>query len=242
MTIGKKTNRYKPPYTLLKTGRGRGGRGQLGFYLLAGLSVLLIAAGLFFTGSWVSAGGPAALFPSDTPTPTLTYTPSNTPTITLTPTLTPIPATPTASAPFAYLVISGDSITSIAVKFGLDLVNGPIIIMLLNGLNNDSVLSVGQELIIPNPDMEIPTPTALPENLRRGDEIEYFVLPGDTLEAIAVEFFSTVDAIINANDLDNPNSIFAGQILLVPVNLVTPTPGPSLTPVPTSGATVTPTP
>src|SRR3989304_3778885 len=98
MTIGKKTNRYKPSYTLLKTGRGRGGRGQLGFYLLAGLSVLLIAAGLFFTGSWVSAGGPAALFPSDTPTPPLTYTPSSPPTITLTPTLTPIPATPAPAA------------------------------------------------------------------------------------------------------------------------------------------------
>ncbi|MEX2143002.1 MAG: LysM peptidoglycan-binding domain-containing protein [Anaerolineales bacterium] len=242
MNLGKKTHRYKPPYTLLKTGRGRRGRGQIGFYLLAWLSVLLLAAGLFFTGSWVSGGGPGALFPSDTPTPTPTYTPSNTPTITLTPTPTLIPATPTASAPFAYLVQSGDTITSISANFGLDLVNGPIIIMLLNGLNNDSVLNVGQELIIPNPDMEIPTPTALPENLRRGDEIQYFVLPGDTLDAIAVEFFSTVDAIIAANDLDNPNAIFAGQLLIVPVNLVTPTPGPSLTPVPPSGASVTPTP
>jgi LysM repeat protein len=242
MTIGRKTHRYKPPYTLLKTGRGRRGRGNIGFYLLAALSVLLIASGLFFTGSWVTGGGPAALFPSDTPTPTLTFTPSNTPTITPTPTQTIIPATPTASAPFAYLVASGDTITSIAANFGLDATNGPIIIMLLNGLNNDSVLSVGQELIIPNPDMQIPTPTALPENLRRGDEIQYFVLPGDTLDLIALEFFSTVDAIIDANDLLNPNSIFAGQLLIVPVNLVTPTPGPSLTPVPTSGATATPTP
>ncbi|HLE73375.1 MAG TPA: LysM peptidoglycan-binding domain-containing protein [Anaerolineales bacterium] len=237
MTIGKKTTRYDPPYTLLKSGRGRRGRRNLGFYLLAVLSVLLIAAGLFFTGSWVSAGGPAALFPSDTPTPTLTYTPSTTPTITSTPTLTPIPATPTASAPFSYLVISDDTITSIATKFGLDPVTGPIVIMLLNGLNNDSLLSVGQELIIPNPDMEIPTPTALPDNLRRGDEIDYFVLPGDTVAAIALEFFSTVDAIINANDLPDPNAIFAGQLLKVPVNLVTPTPGPSLTPQPSATAT-----
>ena len=52
MTIGKKTNRYKPPYTLLKTGRGRGGRGQLGFYLLAGLSVLLTGRGGPFSTIW----------------------------------------------------------------------------------------------------------------------------------------------------------------------------------------------
>lgn len=237
MTIGKKTTRYRPPYTLLKTGRGRSDGRNTGFYLLGGLSLLLIAAGLFFTGSWLSAGGPAALFPSQTPTPTQTFTPSTTPTITLTPTLTPVPSTPTASAPFTYLVISADTITSIAAKFGLDAVNGPIIIMLLNGLNNDSVLSVGQELIIPNPDMQIPTPTALPENLRRGDEIEYFVLPGDTLAGIAIEFFSTVDAILAANDIIDPNAIFAGQVLLVPVNLVTPTPGPSLTPVPSATPT-----
>jgi LysM repeat protein len=237
MSIGKKTSRYQPPYTLLKTGRGRRGRGNVGFYLLAGLSVLLIAAGLFFTGSWVSAGGPAALFPSETPTPTLTYTPSLTPTVTPTPTLTPIPSTPTASAPFTYLVISNDTISSIAAKFGLDPVNGPIIIMLLNGLNNDSVLSVGQELIIPNPDLEIPTPTALPDNLRRGDEILYFVLPGDTLAGIALEFFSTVDGILAANDITDPNAIFAGQLLNVPVYLVTPTPGPSLTPLPSATPT-----
>lgn len=226
--------RYKPPYTLLKTGRGRVGRPRTGFYLLVGASVILAAAGLYLTGRWVFAGGPAALFPSQTPTPTSTFTPSSTPTVTPTPTITPIPFTPTASAPFPYTVVSGDTITAIADRFGVDF----IIIMLLNGLSNDTVLNVGQELIIPDPNMAIPTPTALPTGLRRGDEILYFVLPGDTLAGIAAEFSSTEDAIIDANDLDDPNSIFVGQLLTVPVNLVTPTPGPSLTPV----STATPTP
>ena len=225
--------RYKPPYTLLKTGRGRSGRGRTGFYLLVGLSVVLLLAGLFFTGNWVFAGGPAALFPSDTPTPTMTFTPSSTPTITPTPTQTPIPATPTASAPFAYTVVSGDTISAIAEKFDVNF----IIIMLLNGLNNDSVLTVGQEVIIPDPNMAIPTPTALPTNLRRGDEILYFVLPGDTLAGIAAEFFSTEDALVEANELEDPNSLFVGQLLIVPVNLITPTPGPSPTPLPTATPT-----
>ncbi|MEX2161356.1 MAG: LysM peptidoglycan-binding domain-containing protein [Anaerolineales bacterium] len=225
--------RYKPPYTLLKTGRGRAGRGRIGFYVLAGLSLLLVAGGMFLTGSWVFAGGPAALFPSDTPTPTATFTPSNTPTITPTSTETTIPSTPTASAPFSYTVVSGDTISAIAERFDVNF----IIIMLLNGLSNDSVLAVGQVLTIPDPNMEIPTPTALPTNLRRGDEILYFVMPGDTLAGIAAEFFSTEDAIIDANDLDDPNSIFVGQLLTVPVNLITPTPGPSPTPLQTATPT-----
>jgi LysM repeat protein len=77
--------------------------------------------------------------------------------------------------------------------------------------------------------MPVPTPTLLPAGLGRGDEIQYFVLRGDTLAAIAAEFYSTEDAIIEANDLADSNSIFVGQLLIVPVNLITPTPGPSPT-------------
>jgi LysM repeat protein len=231
--------RYKPPYTLLKSARGRSGRANILLYVLGGVSLLMIAGGFLVTTNWVRAGGPGALFPSDTPTPTMTFTPSTTPTITNTPTLTALPATPTASAPFQYTVELGDTITSIAEKFDVDF----IIVMLLNGLNNDSVLSVGQVLIIPDPNMPVPTPTLLPAGLGRGDEIQYFVSRGDTLAAIAAEFYSTEDAIIEANDLLDPNSIFVGQLLIVPVNLITPTPGPSPTPQGTPPPnTLTPTP
>ncbi|MEX1071051.1 MAG: LysM peptidoglycan-binding domain-containing protein [Anaerolineales bacterium] len=228
---------YKPPYTFLKTGRGRTSRGSILLYVLGGLSLLLVAAGLYVTTTWVSAGGPGALFPSDTPTPTLTFTPSTTPTITSTPTPTPFPATATAAAPFPYTVELGDTISSIAEKFDVDF----IIIMILNGLNNDSVLFVGQQLIIPDPNMAIPTPTTLPDGLPRGFEIEYLVLSGDTLASIAAEFLSTEDAIITANDILDPNQLFVGQLLIVPINLITITPGPSPTPegtsVPTASAT-----
>jgi LysM repeat protein len=229
---------YKPPYTFLKTGRGRTSRGNVMLYVLGGLSLLLVAAGLYFTTTWVSAGGPGALFPSDTPTPTVTFTPSTTPTITSTPTATAIPATATAAAPFPYTVELGDTISSIADKFDVDF----IIIMILNGLNNDSVLTVGQQLIIPDPAMVIPTPTPLPPNLPRGTEIEYLVLAGDTLAGIAAEFFSTEDAIMTANDILDPNQLFVGQLLIVPVNLVTITPGPSPTPEGTSAPQPTATP
>jgi LysM repeat protein len=222
------------PYTFL--GRKRRNTPT---YIFGGLAAILFLGGLLITARWVSAGGVGAipLFASDTPTPTITLTPSMTPTITLTPsetpTETPVP-TATASAPFLYTVQTGDTISSIAEQFQVQF----IIIMVLNGLSNDSVLQVGETLIIPNPDMEIPTPTPLPEGLPRAFEIDYLVLPGDTLAAIAAQFASTEDAIIEANDLDNPNQIFEGQLLKVPIRLVTPTPGPS----PTSPASATPTP
>lgn len=228
---------YKAPYQLLKNGRGRG-KGSVLVYILGGLSLLLIAAGLYTTTTWVTSGGIGNLFPSDTPSPTITPTASLTPTITETPSATPFPSTPTASSPFLYPVESGDTISSIADKFQVDF----ILIMVLNGLNNSSVLQVGQELIIPNPDMAMPEPTALPANLRFGDEILYLVLPGDNLAAIAEEFLSTVDDILAQNDLANANEIFVGQLLTIRVRLITATPGPSPTPRGTTGPVPTVTP
>ena len=62
----------------------------------------------------------------------------------------------------------------------------------------------------------------------------YVVQFGDTLDLIANKFLSTVEDIMELNELENSNQIFAGQILEVRVNLVTP--------LPTLPATVTPTP
>lgn len=45
----------------------------------------------------------------------------------------------------------------------------------------------------------------------------YTVQPGDTLGKIAAEFGTTVEAIVEANSLDNPNLISVGQRLLIPV-------------------------
>ena len=230
--------KQRTPYTLLTRGRGRGRRGNIFTYVLGFLALALIAGGSFVTYSWAAGGGIGAIFASDTPTPTITLTPSSTPTITPTPTETGIPNTPTASAPFLYLVETGDSISSIADKFGVEY----IIIMVLNGLNNSSVLQVGQELIIPDPNMEMPSPTALPPNLRRNDEIQYLVLPGDSLALIAERFLSTVQDIMTQNDLINANEIFIGQLLTVRVMLITPTPGPSPTPLGTTGPVPTATP
>jgi LysM repeat protein len=44
----------------------------------------------------------------------------------------------------------------------------------------------------------------------------YIVQPGDTLYTIARKFNTTVEAILAANDIPNPNLIYPGQLLEIP--------------------------
>ncbi len=197
--------------------------------LLLGIAAVLLIIGAAVIIFWLL--GPEqpgfALFASDTPTPTntatatatftVTPTSTSTPTETATPTIT---LTPTASGPFLYAVEDGDSCYSIALKFEVDI----LLLVTLNNLDPTCPIQPGDELTIPGPDMELPTATPIPENLPRGFKLEYQVLPGDSLAGIALKFNSTVDAIKEENEIENENEIFAGQIIIVPVNLVTPVP------------------
>jgi LysM repeat protein len=226
-------------------------RQNTGPFLIGGLAIILLAVGVAVVIMWLRGGEmPAISFLStETPTATVTNTATATRTVTPTATDTPTPtdtptvtATPTASGPFVYVVEENDNLFSIAEKFGVDV----LVLMALNNLTNESVIRVGDELLIPPPDLELPTETPLPDDTR--GEIEYTVKSGDTLEGIAVRFNSTVEAIIEANEgLENANEIFIGQVLIIPVNLATPlptsTPGPAATLTPatnTPEATATP--
>jgi LysM repeat protein len=71
--------------------------------------------------------------------------------------------------------------------------------------------------------MPLPTATPIPADLASGTELIYTIQAGDTLAGIAATFNSTVDEIIEANDLEDPNAIFVGQQLNIPTNVVTPT-------------------
>lgn len=221
---------YKPSYQNYKDSRRR--KNVYAPLILGVLAVLLIGVGvtlifLFFSG----AGGNLAWFSTKTPTFTNSPPPpppTEIPSITPIPSETPIPSitpTPTPSEPFFYEVQSGDTIDSLAIKFNVD----AHVIMAYNGLTFDSILYVGDQLLIPPPGAEMPTPT--PYTGARGVVIDYFVLPGDSLKIIAEKFLTTVEAIIEANDdLEPPEyKIYPGQIIKVPIWLITPTFGPSPT-------------
>ncbi|GAB6099754.1 DUF3794 domain-containing protein [Halanaerocella petrolearia] len=54
----------------------------------------------------------------------------------------------------------------------------------------------------------------------RPSRIIYVVQSGDTLYKIAARYNTTVDAIVEANDIDNPNYIDVGQKLIIPKNII----------------------
>ena len=191
--------------------------------ILGGLAIVLLVVGIFLIILWFTGDSPPALpgfLASKTPTPTETLTPhppTATPTITLT--LAPT-STATPSGPVTYIIEPGDTLSSIAEKFGVEVV----LLMALNNITDPNQLFVNTEIIIPESDSQLPTKTALPENLYPGQIIEYQIQSGDTLETIAAQYNSTAEAIAELNEIEDPNTIGVGQIILVPVNIATPTP------------------
>ena len=198
--------------------------------LLIAIAAILLIAGAGALIFWVlGPNRPAiALFATQTPTPTATSTATSTATQTATTTVTPTEApsptitlTPTQSGPFTYTIQEGDTLYDIAQKFNVDL----LLLLTINNMDPaNAMIQPGQEIIIPGPDTKLPTSTPLPTNLPRGTKIKYRVQFGDSLNSIALQFNSTVEAIKTENKIENENEVFAGEILTIPVNLVTPIP------------------
>ncbi|MCS6963476.1 LysM peptidoglycan-binding domain-containing M23 family metallopeptidase [Thermoflexus sp.] len=57
------------------------------------------------------------------------------------------------------------------------------------------------------------------------EPVRYTVQPGDTLTRIAARFGTTVSAIVEANGLTNPNRIYVGQVLVIPIRASIPSHG-----------------
>ncbi len=180
-----------------------------------------------------------------TSTPALT--PSPTPTIA--PTATPTPS-PTAT-PVTYQILSGDTLETIAARFGTTV----DLLAARNGIANPHQIDVGQILVIPTPaPTATPWPTITPwptatfmptatpaDGAATTSTTIYVVQAGDLLSSIAAEYNTTVAAIAQLNGITNPSRIFPGQQLQIPTGSgqasqaqLTPTSAPTPTPQPTS--------
>jgi LysM repeat protein len=169
----------------------------------------------------VGSGGPTA---TPTSTATSTPTPTGTPaTATPTPTGTPATATPTPTPTSTlepgqtviYVVRSGDTLYSIARRFGTTVQA----IAQMNGITNPSRIYAGQRLLIPREGSVTPVPTTQPPSTTT-----YVVQRGDTLWSIARRFGTTVQAIALLNNIPNPSLIFVGQRLRIPGEVEEPGP------------------
>ncbi|WP_084780331.1 LysM peptidoglycan-binding domain-containing protein [Bacillus massilinigeriensis] len=119
---------------------------------------------------------------------------------------TETPQAPTPIArPSSYTVVSGDSLSEIAKRFGTTTES----LKEANALTSD-VIRIGQKLTIPNAKTETPqapTPIVRPSS--------YTVVSGDSLSVIAKKFDLSIDTIRKANHLTT-DIIRVGQVLEIP--------------------------
>ena len=110
-----------------------------------------------------------------------------------------------------YTVRQGDTLTSIASRFGVSMMT----VWWANRLTSKDAMKVGRELIIPPVNGLVVT-----------------VKAGDTLESVAEANKITVDDIVTTNSLTDTNLI-VGQVLMLPGAKGAPMPTPKPTPKPT---------
>jgi LysM repeat protein len=198
------------------------------------------------------------LEPTNTPLPTATHVPP-TPTreTNIVPTATEIqpqggsggnddrPISDTFPGTIIHTVRRGDIVSRIATLYG----SSTEAIIAANALNDSALIFVGQGLVVPVriPDPATVTPTStnvviVVTATQAAAPIPtpndtYIVQPGDTLNQIAARFNTTVGALVQLNGIANPNRIFFGQVLRIPVaggSTIVPTaPQPNIIPTPT---------
>jgi spore germination protein len=146
---------------------------------------------------------------------------------------------PTATQ-IIHVVEEGENLFSIAEIYQANVCT----MMAVNNIVDASFLSVGQSLIIPPADFELPTSTPFPTDVPRATVVQYVVQCGDTLDSIAALFNSTGVDVGEQNDIADDTELQIGMVIEVRVNLATPTATATytVTPAQTAAATETPTP
>ncbi|GAB4510195.1 MAG: hypothetical protein OHK0046_06520 [Anaerolineae bacterium] len=119
-----------------------------------------------------------------------------------------------------YVVQRGDTLGKIARQFNTTV----SALAAENGITNPSLILVGQVLRVPSGTV-VPsiTPTAQPPTATTAPSgSTYTVKRGESLYRIAARFDTTVTALVELNNIANPNIIFTGQVLRLPGTVIPP--------------------
>jgi LysM repeat protein/ribosomal protein L40E len=216
--------------TVLQVAKGRNtprARTQINLSLPIALLLIalfaLLSAGLTYVATTL-LGNRQSPLPSLTPTYTATQslTPEPTATETIAPTPTPLPT-------LEYMIVGGDTCLGIAVTFDVSVQS----IKILNPGLVCEFLVVGSTINIPQP-----TPTPSPEptatlppdeaTLAACEKITYTVQADDTLGGIADNYNVNIQSIMNFNGMSR-DTVYVGQVLIIPLCERRATPGPSPT-------------
>jgi peptidoglycan endopeptidase LytE len=116
----------------------------------------------------------------------------------------PVAAVAAVAGQRTYVVQAGDTLTAIAARLHTSVAT----LEALNHLGPNSVIQVGQRLIVPAP--------ATAGSAAAGRAKRYTVQSGDTLSGIASRFGVSLTALLDANHLTATSLIQVGQVLRIP--------------------------
>lgn len=105
-----------------------------------------------------------------------------------------------------YIIRAGDTLYSIAIRFNTTVA----VLLQANPGINPNALFIGQRICVPG---TTPPPVTCPTGFTT-----YTIVAGDTLYSIAIRFNTTVAVLLQANQGINPNALFIGQRICVPVS------------------------
>ena len=143
----------------------------------------------------------------------------------------------TASAPSTYRVVAGDTVSSIAGRYGLATAS----VLAMNGLGWKSVIFPGQILQLAK-NGGTPLNSAPPAASNTG---RYTIVAGDTVGKIAAKFGLATKTVLSANGLSVSSIIYPGQTLAIPTitpAAFTPAPVAHVTPIATPPVSIGTTP
>jgi LysM repeat protein len=136
---------------------------------------------------------------------------------------------PTVNGIGTYIVQPGDDLEHIARRYGITVQA----LAQLNGIVNPNSIVIGQVLVVPGPGNNYPggtiAPTVIPTRPGQpaGQPTQpggqpgqpgrtHVVQPGENLFRISLQYGVTLDALMRANGISNPNLIYVGQVLRIP--------------------------
>lgn len=125
------------------------------------------------------------------------------------PAATAVAAAPVASSvPAEVTVLDGDTVSTIAARYGLSTAE----VLAENGLSWSSLIFAGQRLALPGGAAAASTAPAVP----RPEIARHVVEAGDTVSGIAAAHGLEVDVVLSANGLSRASLIFPGQAIVLP--------------------------
>lgn len=106
-----------------------------------------------------------------------------------------------------HTVKAGDTLYRIALEYGVTVRQ----LVAANNIVQPRLIRLGQKIVIP-------TATAAVADSSQSFGMKYTVVSGDTLSEIALRYGVTVDQLVKTNQINDPNLIYIGQKLALPLS------------------------